>query len=71
MNRQPIEKPQYFLREESYAGSHDFFYRSADFPGVQELENGEQVSGGGIAGAGQARARRDPPLVVQAARGRR
>lgn len=39
MNRQPIEKPQYFLREESYAGSHDFFYRSADFPGVQELEN--------------------------------
>lgn len=39
MKTAPIEKPQYFLREESYSGSHDFFYSSADFPAIQKLES--------------------------------
>jgi len=32
------ETPQYFLREESYDGHHQYFYTPADFPGTLPLE---------------------------------
>ncbi len=33
-----IEAPQYFLREESYTGGHNFFYEAENFPAILELE---------------------------------
>jgi len=38
MNQQ-IEPEQYFLKEETYVGKHDFFYNSAHFSAIVELEN--------------------------------
>jgi len=33
------EVPQYFLREETYTGKHDFFYNSEKFPGLKKIES--------------------------------
>ncbi len=38
-----IEEAQFFLREESYTGNHDFFYRSEDFPDVRILEDNWKI----------------------------
>lgn len=40
---QAIEKPQYFLVEEPYGGSHDFFYSPENFPGVKILEENWEI----------------------------
>jgi len=37
-DKQNIETPLYFLKEESYTGSHDYFYDTTSFPQIQELE---------------------------------
>jgi aspartyl/asparaginyl beta-hydroxylase (cupin superfamily) len=38
-----IEKPEYFIQEEPYAGTHDYFYSMEDYPSVKVLESNWQI----------------------------
>ncbi|MFN8300460.1 MAG: aspartyl/asparaginyl beta-hydroxylase domain-containing protein [Chitinophagales bacterium] len=39
----PIEQRMYFLKEETYTGSHNFFYNSSDFKSIQVLKENWKV----------------------------
>ncbi len=38
-----IEPAEYFLKEETYIGNHDYFYNTEEYPAIKELESNSHI----------------------------
>jgi aspartyl/asparaginyl beta-hydroxylase (cupin superfamily) len=43
MTESKIEKPEYFIQEEPYIGSHDYFYDPDRYPAIKNFESNWQI----------------------------